>query len=246
MEQKNWFIRIGDFFFKYRNLLFPLTLATLFLVRLPVHEYLGMEWLESVKDILAVLVVFAGLALRASVIGFAYIKRGGLNKQVYADTLVKEGFFSSCRNPLYVGNLIIYFGVVLMHGAPLVIVLGMAFFVFVYSAIVAAEEFFLRNKFGEEFAAYCKDVPRWGFKLDRLRAATQDMEFSLKRVIAKDYTTVTNAVIALTAIEFLEQVIYYPEVGERVSYVPLLGIIILMVATAYGIRKLKKRGLLNA
>lgn len=248
MEQnkKSAFIRTGDFFFKYRNLLFPLLLVTLFVVRPPSYEYWGLEWLEGLKDVAAALIVLAGLALRASVIGFAYIKRGGLNKQVYADKLVTEGFFGVCRNPLYVGNFIIYFGVLLMHGSPLVIVLGMAFFGFVYSAIVAAEEYFLRGKFGEEFTAYCREVPRWGFKMERFRQATQDMEFSLKRVIAKDYTTMTNAIIALAAIEFMEEVIFYPEQGESVMYVALLSVIAVMIFAAVFIRKLKKRGLLSA
>lgn len=245
-ENKNAFIRTGDFFFKYRNLLFPLLLVTLFVIRPPSYEYWGLEWLEGIKDVAAVLIVLAGLTLRASVIGFAYIKRGGLNKQVYADTLVTEGFFGVCRNPLYVGNFIIYFGVLLMHGSPLVIVLGMAFFAFVYSAIVAAEEFFLRGKFGEAFDVYCRDVPRWGFRMERFKQATEGMEFSLKRVVAKDYTTITNAIIALTAIEFMEEVMFYPEQGESVMYVALLSIIALMAASAYLIRKLKKRGLLSA
>ena len=245
-KNKNGFIRIGDFFFKYRNLLFPLLMVTLFIIRSPSYEYWGLEWLEGLKDVAAVLIVLAGLALRASVIGFAYIKRGGLNKQVYADTLVTEGFFGLCRNPLYVGNFIIYFGVLTMHGSPLVMAVGMAFFGFVYSAIVAAEEYFLRGKFGEAFEAYCRDVPRWGFKPERFRQATEGMEFSLKRVIAKDYTTITNAVIALAGIEFMEEIIYYPGLGESVLYVSLLSIIALMVASAYLIRKLKKRGLLSA
>ncbi len=247
MEQKNknWFIRTGDFFFKYRNLLFPLLLVSLFVIRPPSYEYLGMEWLEGVKDVLAVLIVLAGLGLRASVIGFAYIKRGGLKKQVYADTLVTQGFFGVCRNPLYVGNFIIYFGVLLMHGAPLVIVCGMAFFGFVYSAIVAAEEFFLRGKFGEAFETYCREVPRWGFKMQNFSKATEGMEFSLKRVIAKDYTTITNAIIALACVEFMEQLMFYPALGESVMYVALISIIALMIVSAIFIRKLKKSGTLS-
>lgn len=245
MEQKNWFIRTGDFFFKYRNLLFPTLLVSLFVITKPVHEYLGMAWLEEIKDIAAVLVVLAGLALRGAVIGYAYIKRGGLNKQVYADTLVTQGFFGACRNPLYVGNFIIYFGVLLMHGAPLVVLVGMLFFTFVYSAIVAAEEFFLRGKFGADYAAYCRDVPRWGFKCSRLRGATEGMEFSFKRVLAKDYSTITNALIALAGIELLEDVSSHPENhSPSLAVMLVVGIVLLMAAAAF-VRTLKKQGVLN-
>lgn len=245
MEQKNWFIRTGDFFFKYRNLLFPTLLVSLFVITKPVYEYFGMAWLEEVKDVLALVVVITGLALRGAVIGYAYIKRGGLNKQVYADTLVTQGFFGACRNPLYVGNFIIYFGVLLMHGSPWVVLIGMLFFAYVYSAIVAAEEFFLRGKFGEEYAAYCRDVPRWGFKLDRLKEATKDMEFSFKRVLVKDYSTITNAMIALAGIELLEDVTFRPENHSESQAVILVIAIMLLIAGAAFIRTLKKQGALN-
>lgn len=245
MERKSGFIRTGDFFFKYRNLLFPAVLLALFAVIPPAYEYLGETSLEEAKDILALALVLAGLALRAAVIGYAYIKRGGMNKQVYADTLVTHGFFGLCRNPLYVGNFIIYFGVLLMHGAPSVVLAGMLFFAYVYRAIVAAEEFFLRGKFGEEYAAYCRDVPRWGFKLSRLRGATEGMEFRFTRVLAKDYSTIANALIALAGIELLEE--FTSPLPSHAVPAPLLagGIAVLMLA-AVGLRVLKKRGLLNA
>ena len=69
---------------------------------------------------MAVLIAMSGLAVRGVVIGLAYIKRGGLNKKVYAANLVTEGMFSVCRNPLYVGNMLIYTGEFLMFGNPLV------------------------------------------------------------------------------------------------------------------------------
>ncbi len=246
METKTSLIRIGDFFFKYRNLLFPLMLAVLFIIKSPPYDYAGMEWAEEYKDVLAVCVVLVGLALRAAVIGYAYIKRGGLNKQVYADALVTKGFFGACRNPLYVGNLIIYFGVLLMHGSPLVIMLGMLFFGFVYRAIVAAEEYFLRGKFGAEYTTYCQDVPRWRFKLSRLREATQGMEFSFRRVLAKDYTTITNAMIALAGIEMLEEFSFRPLHHHPYLAAILLGVMLLMAAAAATVRSFKKRGLLNS
>lgn len=245
MEPKNTLIRIGDFFFKFRNLLFPLLLVALFITQPPPYNYMGMEWLEEAKDVLAVCVVLAGLALRATVIGYAYIKRGGLNKQVYADTLVTKGFFGLCRNPLYVGNFIIYFGVLLMHGSLLVIVLGMLFFGFVYTAIVAAEEHFLRGKFGAEYTAYCQDVPRWRFKLSRLKEATHGMEFSFRRVLAKDYTTITNAVVALAGIEMIEEFSFHPLHHHPYLAAILLGVILMMVLAAATVRRFKKRGLLN-
>ena len=55
----------------------------------------GSVTAERVKDVVALLILLAGLALRATVIGYAYIQRGGLKKRVYASDLVTEGMFGS-------------------------------------------------------------------------------------------------------------------------------------------------------
>ena len=246
MEQKTTLIRIGDFFFKYRNLLFPLMLVVLFLSSPPPAQYFGQEWIEDIVDIIALGLVLAGLSLRSAVIGFRYIKRGGLNKKVYAENLVTDGFFAVCRNPLYVANFLICTGILAKHGATIVFPLGMAFFALVYISIVAAEEYFLRNNFGEAYVAYCKDVPRWRMKWSRLKMATEGMTFNLKRALIKDYSTITNTLVALIILELWEQITYYHSLGEQVDWVDLGGLLGLIALTALSIRIAKKRGILKA
>lgn len=203
--KKPWFVTLGDFFFKYRNLLFPLGLGALFVTCPPPWEYGGRPQLENIKDILAGLIIAAGLGVRATVIGFAYIKRGGLNKKVYADQLVTEGFFRLCRNPLYLGNMLIYGGIFLMHGDPYVIVCGTLGMYAIYASIIAAEEFFLHHKFGASYAEYCRTVPRW-WPLWRMRKeALHGMRFNAKRVLLKDYSTMLNAAATVLVIDMLER-----------------------------------------
>lgn len=232
LPRKSAWVRIGDFFFKYRNAIFPVVLIGLFIAFRPPMQYFGSESLEEWKDVAAVAITLSGLLFRAAVIGFAYIKRGGLNKKVYADNLVTEGFFGTCRNPLYVGNMLIYSGVFLMHGHPAVVVTGIVSYWLIYESIIAAEEFFLRQKFGPGYDAYCRDVPRWIPRLSRLKAATQGMAFNFKRVLVKDYTTVANAVMALLLLELLER--FYSESGDQflhgLPYV-LVPVAVLLVAT---------------
>lgn len=242
MESKTTLIRIGDFLFKYRNLIFPAVLLTLFFSFSPRAAYYGDPVWEHVKDLFAVSFVFLGLLLRGAVIGFRYIKRGGLNKKVYAENLVTDGFFAVCRNPLYVGNFMIYAGVLLMHGAPEVFLLGMAFFTFVYIAIVAAEEYFLRNEFGDAYRHYCADVPRWRMKFARLKRATQGMQFSWKRALLKDYGTIANGIVSLSLLELMEEVRFYPQVQWSL----LVSIIVVTVGAALSVRVAKKRQYLIA
>ncbi|WP_431322605.1 methyltransferase family protein [Rhizobium sp. YTU87027] len=233
-------IGIGNFFFKYRNQAFPLIIVALFLMSPPPTEIAGSVAAERVKDLMALLVIFSGLALRASVIGYAYIKRGGLKKRVYANDLVTEGMFGVCRNPLYVGNMLIYAGVFLLHGNPVVAILGIALFLFIYQCIVYAEEAFLEDKFGDAYRAYCADVPRWLLRFSNFSTSTQGMVFNVKRVIAKDYSTVSAALLAVLLIEI------YRVVGATSVppvHVYALASLIAIVAAATGVvSMLKKRG----
>ena len=163
---KQTMIAIGNFFFKWRNYLFPVFVVALFAFKAPVEVSPQLE-------ILSILFVFAGLAMRATVIGFAYIKRGGMNKKVYADKLVTQGMFELCRNPLYVGNMLAIIGIFLMHGDPIVIAIGITVYAFIYQCIIYAEEAYLQKKFGKSFAAYCKKTPRWLPVIHRFNTATQ-------------------------------------------------------------------------
>lgn len=242
MPPKNWLVKTGDVLFKYRNYMFPLMLVLLCCIRPPIDAYDGSKQAEIVKDYLAFAVMLLGLGIRAAVIGFRYLKRGGLNKKVYAENLVTDGFFATCRNPLYVGNVVMYVGIFLMHGSPLVFALGMGTFLFVYTAIIAAEEYFLRTKFGAAYDAYCADVPRWLPKLNRLRDATRGMKFNWGRVIAKDYTTIINGLFALLAIEYWEEV---NEPGPAQWHIFAVALALLTLGL-WVVKMAKKRGLFGA
>lgn len=245
MNEKNWLVKTGDFFFKWRNIVFPLILAGLFLSFPPPAQYWGLHWLENGKDLFAGLLVLSGLAFRIATIGWAYIKRGGLNKQVYADKLVTAGFFNLCRNPLYVGNMLIYSGIFILHGHPVVVVAGIALYWFIYESIIAAEEHFLKNKFGAEYKEYCARVPRWIPDFSRYAAATEGMSFSYLRAIAKDYTTIFNAVVAMVFIELVEHYLYFPKPVFMAALQLGLAVLTVLFAGVVAIKILKKSGRLK-
>ena len=134
------FVPIGTFFFRHRNWAFPVLVTGFFLITVPPSTLFGSEALEGAKDCVAVLFSFAGLTLRALVIGHDYVSRAGEAKAVHASRLLTRGMFALCRNPLYAGNILIFLGIFLMHGNLWTVVLGWSSYVFIYRAIVAAEE----------------------------------------------------------------------------------------------------------
>jgi len=242
---KKLMLPIGNFFFKYRNQAFPLIIVALFIAARPTTAILGSAALEQWKDIVALLIVLAGLVLRATVIGYAYIKRGGLNKRVYAKDLVTEGMFGVCRNPLYVGNMLVYSGLFLFHGNPVVVIIGCLLFAFIYQCIIYAEEEFLADKFGEAYRAYCLDTPRWGLKLSAFSTATEGMAFNFKRVIAKDYSTMSSTLIALLATEFYRVSVDSISQQEMSYAILLLAVFVGVIALTGLVSSLKKLGVFD-
>ncbi|WP_035600647.1 isoprenylcysteine carboxylmethyltransferase family protein [Haloferula sp. BvORR071] len=193
----------GSFLFKYRNTVFPVFLVILFVLFPPV--LFGGTLASDIRlDLVGVGLCLLGQAVRGAVIGFAYIKRGGLNKKVYADTLVTRGIFGVCRNPLYVGNLLAAAGILVVHNNPWVYLIAGLFTLASYQAIVLTEERFLRNKFGEEFEQYCREVSRWMPRLSKLRGATDGMVFQWGKVITKDYSTCCTWVVIVSLLFMYE------------------------------------------
>ena len=176
----------GRFFFKFRDLLFPLVFFGLALASYP-RLFLGSERWDRALDALGIAVALSGQLLRAAVIGLAYIKRGGKDKQIFAQTLVQEGFFAHSRNPLYLGNFLALVGFCLIHNSPLCYLVGVPFFAFAYLSIVVAEEEYLRRSFGPAYEEYCQRVPRFLISLRGLGATLGSMAFDWKRLVRKEY-----------------------------------------------------------
>lgn len=238
-----WFVGYGNWLFKYRNAVFPLVMLALFLgfrPRLAGGSLASDLWL----DLAGFLVAMGGQALRAAVIGYAYIKRGGLNKKVHADRLVTEGFFAHARNPLYDGNLLILAGLFLIHNSPWVYLIGGLYFLFAYLAIVAAEETYLYGRFGEEYAAYCARVPRWWPRLRGLRATMQGMEFNWRRVLLKDYASACTWMIMCLVLVAYERIVH-GSAWSGVAAGGLLAAAAVLIAAAVLVRVLKKRRILR-
>src|SRR6185436_15263574 len=127
-------VAIGNFLFHYRNGIFPLVYALLIFKSQPL---MGDYRLAA---LIGFFVAAAGQLLRAVTVGLEYIKRGGRQRQVYADYLVQGGIFAHCRNPLYLGNFVILLGVGLASNSLLFLSLALPLFAFAYAAIIAAEE----------------------------------------------------------------------------------------------------------
>ena len=75
--------------------------------------------------------------------------------------LVTYGAFSWVRNPLYVGNFLIWMGFVVISGVLWFLPVAIALFALEYTLIVSYEEGVLESIFGAEYLNYKTTTPRW-------------------------------------------------------------------------------------
>lgn len=235
-------IQIGNFFFKYRNWVFILLYLALFLPSPPIFssENFGSSYYIWPITI-GLIITVTGQIIRGATIGLAYIIRGGKGGKVHAEELVTEGIFNHCRNPLYVGNILMLLGVGILSNSLLYLLVFIPFFLFVYQAIVLAEENFLRNKFGQSYINYCRRVNRWLINLKGLRETFKNMRFNWKRWVLKEYNT---QYVWLTGITLILLLKYDRLTGgsEQLRNILLIIILAFLLAMYLLIRYLKKSG----
>jgi protein-S-isoprenylcysteine O-methyltransferase Ste14 len=80
---------------------------------------------------------------------------------VGGSVLVTSGPFAYVRNPLYLGTIMIYFGVGIMANTPILAIVALIYFFFQYTMIVSLEEEALVRLFGPEYISYVEAVPRF-------------------------------------------------------------------------------------
>jgi len=239
-------VRIGNFFFRYRNFLFIFLYLAL-LIPSPLLfslTYFGPNyyWLPL---ILGLAITILGQLIRGVTISLAYIVRGGKDKKVYADGLITKGMFAHCRNPLYVGNILMLFGLAILMNSLFYVVIVIPVFLFIYQAMVLAEENYLQQKFGKSFDSYCKKVSRWGIRLNGLGETIRSMQFNGKRWLIKEYNTQAIWLTGIFSILFFR----YPLLAQNRPHFrnALFFIFLLLIVVFYcSVRYRKKKGIWKA
>ncbi|WKN42588.1 methyltransferase family protein [Tunicatimonas pelagia] len=227
-------VKFGNFLFRYRNSLFPVFYALLFIPSPPltVHPWLAIG--------LGFMIALSGQTIRITTIGLQYIIRGGKNYKVYAEELVTGGLFSHCRNPLYVGNILMILGLGVMANSLIFVTVITPIFVLFYQAIVMAEEHFLAAKFGQAYQSYQQDVNRWLPALSGLGSTLRSMQFNGRRAVLKEYNTTyiwTAAAVLVTA-NTLYRSGGRPAVDTLLPY--LITLFVLLTVSYATVRYLKK------
>lgn len=229
-------VAIGNFFFRFRSFIFILMAGVLFIPSPPLSAQHRTAVMAA-----GLFIALAGQFIRLITIGYDYIIRGGRNRRVYAEGLVTGGMFAHCRNPMYLGNILMVLGVGLLADSAVFVLAIVPALMFIYQSIVLAEENFLYGKFGESYLAYCADVKRWIPGLRGLSRTLQEQPFAWKRVVLKEHTT---TFFLLSVILFvIGREVYINDTNAFYAQLPAMitvaGILVLAYASARILKKKK-------
>ena len=171
---------IRDFFFRNRGYT-PIPLAIIILT----FASLKIELLP-----IGVILVVTGELLRLNGVRYA----GGETRtlKVGASALCSSGPFAYLRNPLYLGNMIIYAGMVLIAGGEFVWILlpvTLTFFFLEYGLIISLEEETLRKKFNEEYGEYLSMVPRLIPRVSPWKGGSETVPMTIEKTLRTEKRT---------------------------------------------------------
>ena len=108
------------------------------------------------------------------------------------------GPFAHTRNPLYIGNMLMYTGIVLIAGASnilAILMLTWLFFIIQYYLIINLEEQTLTRIFGATYLDYSKNVPRIFPRLFRWESYDIRQPMTILETMRTEKRTLQNVVI---------------------------------------------------
>jgi len=99
--------------------------------------------------------------------------------------LTMTGPYSFVRNPIYVGNILLYSGAAVTSELLWLLPIGLLYWFGVYSLVVRYEERHLLEKYGEPYRRYLAEVPRWLPRTFRFRNFEILNKYVLNSIIAE-------------------------------------------------------------
>ena len=146
--------------------------------------------------ILGITLIVIGEIIRLRSVSFAGGETRTMN--VGASSICKSGPYSIVRNPLYIGNVMIYVGFAFVAGSVYVVTISLItliYFLIQYSLIISLEEEALEQKFGDEYISYKRLVPSILPRINNTFRNYDTIPSSLAKTIKTEKRTLQNILL---------------------------------------------------
>jgi len=212
----------------------------LFLFAIPIVyitdiSYLNETW-TSIIQVVAVSLSFAGFVIRAITIGTTPAGTSGRNTREgqVADQLNTNGIYSLMRHPLYLGNYLMWIGIVFFtYNLYFVLIVSLGYWIY-YERIMFAEERFLEKKFGEIYLNWSMEAPAFFPAFRKYKKS--DIPFSIKSVLRREYSGVLATVFGFA---FIDNIRYFFEKQAFELKTPANIALAVTIVVAFILRSLK-------
>ncbi|MFC2107603.1 methyltransferase family protein [Bacteroidota bacterium] len=222
------FEKSGNFLFRNRSFL-PLIL---FALSVPVVYFTDYSFLNQNLvcglSMFAIFISALGFIIRAISIATTPKGTSGRNTKSgqVAESLNTTGIYSIVRHPLYLGNYLMWIGIVVYtFNIYFVIIVSLAFWLY-YERIMFAEERFLEKKFGEDYLNWSLKVPAFipSFK-NYIRNA---VPFSWVSILRREYSGFLATVLSFAFIDHLRNWFLNQDVSWNRNSTYVLGAAIII------------------
>jgi len=197
------FEKSGNYLFRNRSHI-P---VVLFILAVPVIYVTNISYLSETTQLvflaLAILLSVTGFVIRAITIGSTPAGTSGRNTKEgqVAEQLNTTGIYSIIRHPLYLGNYLMWIGIVVFtYNIYFVIIISLAYWLY-YERIMFAEERFLEKKFGQAYLDWSLKAPAFFPAFTKYRKSS--MILSLKSILRREYSGVLATVFGFWFIDNL-------------------------------------------
>ncbi len=176
-------LAIGNACFRFRAIsVFPVILLIYF-----IFDPIDFKTFNPILNVVGLLIALTGTLTRIISVGYAKPFTSGRENYLKADSLNTSGTYSIVRNPLYVGNFLVYNGVLIAYASPAALALFNVFFIVNYYFIIYSEEKYLASQFDDSYRDYCLNVPKVIPRFSLYRK--NDHPFNALKVIYKEKNT---------------------------------------------------------
>lgn len=202
MPLQEEFENLGNRLFCWRSYL-PLFMGGLFIAALLSYRHpMTAPRPDRWWQMLCLLVSVIGLGMRFYTVGFAPRGTSGRNTRgQVADVLNTSGMYAIVRNPLYLGNFLIWLGLALFVNVWWCTIIVVLCFIIFYERIIFAEEKFLREKFGDIFINWAEKTPVIIPRFKNWRPP--ELSFSWKSAFKREYSSFFAMIASFTALAII-------------------------------------------
>jgi protein-S-isoprenylcysteine O-methyltransferase Ste14 len=132
-------------------------------------QFMGMNadlgwpvWRTGATRVLGIVMIVVGVGVMVYCTGlFAKVGRGTPVPAAPPENLVIQGLYRYSRNPIYVADVAVWFGIFLFEGHAALLLYAAIATILVELVILLWEEPVLKRRFGSQYDAYRESVPRW-------------------------------------------------------------------------------------